>query len=209
MKGSNKLLKVFLNLLYPKVVCPICREIHEGICMDCRISLKSYDECGLHEEGRGVSMFHHKEQSKTLISNFKKKMMFSAGDVMAELIFERYGDELKNFDVITFAPSSKESRKKLGFDHGRYLACVLSQKTGVPVVPFFTASDKEQKLLDREERAENAKKIRLRKGKILAVKGKKAVLIDDVYTTGSTVHRCIELLEELGMECRYLTFSRL
>ncbi|HCW74202.1 MAG TPA: amidophosphoribosyltransferase, partial [Clostridiaceae bacterium] len=39
-------------------------------------------------------------------------------------------------------------------------------------------------------------------------KGKKAVLIDDVYTTGSTVLQCISLLEKLEMECWYLTFSR-
>ena len=209
MKGSNKLSEIILEILYPKVVCPVCRSIHPGICIPCRDSLKVYDEGGLYDQDMGISLFRHHEEAKLLISNFKKKMIFSAGDTMADLIIERCGDELKHFDVITFAPSSKKSRKNLGFDHGKYLAGAVSGKTGVPVVSLFMAAGKEQKELDREERADNAKKIRLRKENFSRLKGKKALLIDDVYTTGSTVLQCLKLMEELHMECRYLTFSRL
>jgi len=84
----------------------------------------------------------------------------------------------------------------------------LSARTGIPAVSLFEAADKEQKVLDREQRMRNAKNIRLKKLKQSEFKGKKAVLIDDVYTTGSTVLQCISLLEKLEMECWYLTFSR-
>lgn len=208
MKGLSDLIQMFLELLYPVVKCPVCSCLHPGICIPCTDALKVYDEGGIFDQDMGVSLFCHQEQVKILIANFKKKMMFSSGATMVDLIFERYGNELMNFDFITFAPSSKKSRKKLGFDHGKYLASALSGKTGVQVMQLFTAAGSEQKVLDREERKDNARKIRLRKGKFNALRGKKILLIDDVYTTGSTVHRCRELLEELGMECRYLTFSR-
>lgn len=207
MKGLNKLFRFIIDLLYPKVICPVCRNIEPGLCIPCRDSFEIYGDGGL-GEGVGVSLYRHKEEVNLLISNFKKKMMFSAGDTMADLIYEKYKDELKDFDVIVFAPSSKESRKKLGFDHGKYLASALSRKTGVPAVSLFEPADKEQKVLDREERKTNAKKIRLKKAELGGLKGKKAVLIDDVFTTGSTVLQCTQLLEELCMECRYLTFSR-
>ncbi|WP_312651191.1 phosphoribosyltransferase family protein [Proteiniclasticum sp.] len=209
MKASSRLLNMFLKILYPEVTCPVCRGVHPGICTSCRDSLKIYDEGCLDHQNRGQSLFRHQEEAQALVANFKKKMIFSAGDAMADLLFERCGNELKGFDLITFAPSSDESRKRLGFDHGKYLACALSGKTGVPVVALFIAAGKEQKVLDREERKVNAKNIRLRKGNFSGLKGKRVVLIDDVYTTGSTVLQCLELLEELNMECRYLTFSRL
>lgn len=209
MKVSNKPLKLILDILYPKVICPVCGSVHPGICIPCRDSLMIYDEGGLSDQGVGLSLFRHQEEAKMLIANFKKKMIFSAGDTMADLIYERCGNELRSFDVITYAPSSKASRKKLGFDHGQYLAYALSVKTGVPLMALFIAAGKEQKVLDREERADNAKKIRLRKGDLSKLKAKKAVLIDDVYTTGSTVSQCLKLLKELGAECRYITFSRL
>lgn len=207
MKVSNKITCCILDFFYPKVSCPVCRSVEPGLCISCRDSFRIYDD-GAICEGRGVSLYRHQEEVQLLISNFKKKMVFSAGDTMADLIFERYGDELRNSDLIVFAPSSKSSRKKLGFDHGRYLASALSARTGIPAVSLFEAADKEQKVLDREQRMRNAKNIRLKKLNQSEFKGKKAVLIDDVYTTGSTVLQCISLLEELEMECWYLTFSR-
>ena len=154
-------------------------------------------------------MYRHQESVKILISNYKKKMIFSAGDLMAALITEKLSAEEERFDFITFAPSSKSSLKKLGFDHGAYLAKQIGCGLHIPVRALFRPSEKEQKVLERDERCENAKKISFLSESAAGSRGKRVVLVDDVYTTGSTVTACLALMKMHGIEGKYITFSRI
>lgn len=205
MKGLSKIADFF----YPMLKCPICQTFNEGLCIACRASFKSYDTGSLSQEEKGLSLYIHREAVKTLVSNFKKKVLYSAGDTMVMLFLENSSMEMKSFDFITYAPSSLSSIKKLGFDHGAYLAKKIGKELNVPVVALFKPSDKEQKLLERDERVENAKKISFSDNKISRLKGKCGLVIDDVFTTGSTVHYCLELMKREGVEGKYITFSRI
>lgn len=205
MKVSNKIADFF----YPVLKCPICQTFNEGLCIACRASFKSYDKGSVKQEEKGVSLYIHQESVKTLVSNFKKKIIYSAGDTMVMLFLENSSVEMKSFDFITYAPSSISSVKKLGFDHGAYLAKRIAKELKIPVIALFKPSDKEQKVLERDERVENAKKISILDTKISGLKGKCGLVIDDVYTTGSTVHYCLELMKKEGIEGKYITFSRI
>jgi competence protein ComFC len=205
MKGLNKIADFF----YPMLKCPICLTFNEGLCIDCRASFKSYDKGSLDQEEKGVSIYIHQEAVKTLVSNFKKKIIYSAGDTMIMLFLENSSIEIENFDFITYAPSSLSSVKKLGFDHGAYLAKGIGRELKIPVVGLFKPSDKEQKVLERDERVENAKKISFSGNKISGLKGKRGLVIDDVFTTGSTVFHCLELMKREGVAGKYITFSRI
>lgn len=197
------------DFFYPILRCPVCLTFHEGLCITCRASFLLYDQCALSESESGISMYRHQESVKILISNYKKKMIFSAGDLMATLITEKLSAEEERFDFITFAPSSKSSLKKLGFDHGAYLAKRIGRQLDIPIRALFRPSDKEQKVLERDERCENAKKIALLSENMDGLKGKSGVLVDDVYTTGSTVTACLALMKMRGIEGKYITFSRI
>lgn len=197
------------DFFYPILRCPVCLTFHEGLCITCRASFLLYDQCVLSESESGISMYRHQESVKILISNYKKKMIFSAGDLMATLITEKLSAEEERFDFITFAPSSKSSLKKLGFDHGAYLAKRIGRQLDIPIRALFRPSDKEQKVLERDERCENAKKISLLSENMDGLKGKSGVLVDDVYTTGSTVTACLALMKMRGIEGKYITFSRI
>lgn len=197
------------DFFYPRLRCPVCLTFHEGLCITCRASFLLYDQCALSESESGISMYRHQESVKILISNYKKKMIFSAGDLMATLITEKLSAEEERFDFITFAPSSKSSLKKLGFDHGAYLAKRIGRQLDIPIRALFRPSDKEQKVLERDERCENAKKIALLSENMDGLKGKRGVLVDDVYTTGSTVTACLALMKMRGIEGKYITFSRI
>lgn len=197
-----------LEFLFPDLYCPVCSLFHQGLCMTCKASFKRNSHVSL-MEGEGASLYRHDEQVMALISNYKKKMVFAAGKAMAKLILEEYGDDLRGFDFVSFAPSSRSSLKRLGFDHGLLLAREVAKPLGLPVISLFTPPGREQKVLDREERIENARNIGFMEKRLMELKGKKGVIIDDVYTTGSTMRECLNLMKERGIHGRYLTFSRI
>jgi len=205
MKGLNRIADFF----YPMLKCPICQTFNEGLCIACRASFKSYDKESLKQEEKGVSLYIHQEAVKTLVSNFKKKVIYSAGDAMVMLFLEKLSVEMESFDFITYAPSSLTSVRKLGFDHGAYLAKGIAKELKIPVTTLFKPSDKEQKVLERDERVENAKKISFIDKKISGLKGKHGLVVDDVFTTGSTVFHCIELMKREGVSGKYITLSRI
>jgi len=205
MKGLNRITDFF----YPVLKCPVCLTFNEGLCIACRASFKSYDNGSLKQEEKGVSLYIHQEAVKTLVANFKKKVIYSAGDAMVMLFMEKLSMEMERFDFITYAPSSLSSIRKLGFDHGAYLAKGIAKELKIPVIGFYKPSDKEQKVLERDERVENAKKITIRDDKISGLKGKRGLIVDDVFTTGSTVLYCLELMKRQGIIGKYITFSRI
>lgn len=115
--------------------------------------------------------------------------------------------------MVSFAPSSKASLKRLGYDHGYLLAKAIAMRSGVPLKPLFSPPEMEQKQLDKEERKENVKTIVflesvMEKGKVPALEGKRVLIVDDVLTTGSTIDFCSELVRREGGEPEYLTFSQ-
>ncbi|MFH5836284.1 ComF family protein [Proteiniclasticum sp. C24MP] len=197
------------DFFYPKLKCPVCKVFSEGLCIPCGSSFHFLEEGKLSDSEMGISLYRHQEAVKILVSSFKKKMLFSAGDIMVSRFVEQISSEKEIYDFITYAPSSKSSVKRLGFDHGAYLAKRIGKKLHTPVAALFHPPDKEQKVLEREERCENAKKISLISMNVRSLKGKKGLVVDDVYTTGSTVTACLELMKKEGMEGKYITFSRI
>lgn len=207
----NKWLRILSNFFFPNLTCPICKEYGEGLCITCRKGFVRYDREVLAEMEKGLSIYRYQNEVISLISRYKKKSQFFAMETMAELVLDIYRDDIAKFDLVSFAPSSKLSIKKLGFDHGELLAKKIAAGAKLECRGLFHPPLKEQKVLDKEERILNAKGISLKKikDKKKVLQGLKILIIDDVYTTGSTLNRCMELISLNGGESKYLTISRL
>lgn len=208
---SNKCLSILSEFFFPNLTCPVCKGYGKGLCITCRKGFIRYDREGLADKDKGLSIYRYENEVITLISSYKKKARFFALEAMVELVLEHYREEIANFDLVTFAPSSKSSIKKLGFDHGELLAKKIAAGANLKCRGLFLPPSREQKVLDKEEREVNAKGISLKKfkGEKKGIRGLKVLIIDDVYTTGSTLKRCMELIASLGGEPKYLTISRL
>jgi len=98
--------------------------------------------------------------------------------------------------VITYAPRSRASISKHGFDHARKLAKEVAKITKTEFQPLIKrVSGEVQKSLTYDERIENAAQSYEINAKMTAqVTKKHAFLIDDVITTGSTLAACQSLL---------------
>lgn len=187
----------------------MCDEYSQGLCARCQASFVRFDRELLSEAQEGVSLYRYQGDTISLISRYKKKSRFSALEAIVALIIREYGPDIRKFDLLTFAPSSVSSKRKLGFDHGKLMAKRVSKASGVQCICLFLPPAKEQKVLDKGERVNNALGISLKKGIRAELQGKKILIIDDVYTTGSTLMRCMEIISSNGGEPRYLTLCRL
>lgn len=112
--------------------------------------------------------------------------------------------------VFTWVPRSHSAEAQSGFDQGKSLARAVAALFGAKAYPLFLRiGGREQKRLNKSERRKNAersikinspmKKIPRRKrreGLEGLLKDKTVVIIDDVLTSGSTLRRAVELLDE-------------
>ena len=118
-------------------------------------------------------------------------------------------------DVVTFVPLHRRKRQKRGYNQAELLAKAFGRRTDKPVKRLLKCrrKTKDQAKLNLKDRRVNVREaFRLcRKSTSLqeSLKGKRIILIDDVYTSGSTVSECARVLRQAGAkEVRVLTLAR-
>ena len=97
-------------------------------------------------------------------------------------------------------PLFKRKLKKRGFNQAEEIAKELSRVLKIPLISDNLIKTKEtppQVNLSEKEREENLKNAFFCKNPAL-IKQKKIFLIDDVYTTGSTMEECAKTLKQSG-----------
>lgn len=105
--------------------------------------------------------------------------------------------------IITYPPRSPEHENEQGTDQSEALSRRISHLLGIPCMPFFIHAEKTaaQKELTAAGRRENAQSSYSWNPKTAAPVGKAVFLVDDVITTGATLHSCTALLKGTGAEC--------
>ena len=97
--------------------------------------------------------------------------------------------------------SNEKIVKKLkGWEHIEYISAILKNKYKLPVQNLLTRKGKKaQKTLSREERAQNLRKnIRIKRN--IRKLPETVVLLDDIFTTGTTINECAGILKEAGVK---------
>lgn len=104
-------------------------------------------------------------------------------------------------DVICPIPLHRSKRRYRGFNQAELLARPIGEALKIPVIPDLLSKiqeTEEQKELDRKSRQKNLKKA-FKIGSY-DVKLKRVLLVDDIYTTGSTVDAAASILKDAGAE---------
>ncbi len=215
------------DLLFPPR-CPICDKVvplwDEGICCECLKNIRYVEpprclKCGKHieEETReyctdceerphvfkqGRALFYYKDIAKA-IYRYKYKGRKAYAKVFGKEMVYYLGDYIKSLepDAIIPVPLFKRKARRRGYNQATLLARILEKELNIPVEEKFVIRNrntKPLKLLNPEERLNNLKKafILMENG----VKLKRVIIIDDIYTTGSTIDTMAELLIEWGIE---------
>ena len=108
------------------------------------------------------------------------------------------------FELITFVPVSERRLLERGFNQAEQMATELGRRVGIPVMPLLVRSrhtDK-QSFKKRSERlddlqhafevsASQVERVKCTSGSTFII-----YVVDDVYTTGSTMNQCAKVLKE-------------
>ena len=111
-------------------------------------------------------------------------------------------ENIKKYDTIVPVPISPKRQKERGYNQSLLIAREISHKKNLELMNNCLIKTKniiEQSKLNKEDRAQNIYGVYELKNKQL-VENKKILLIDDIYTTGSTVNECSRILRKANPE---------
>lgn len=220
-----------MGIFFPKV-CPLCERVIKSsgdVCEKCDISkfligrnrcykcgkpLKGNDEilCGdcrkiNHTFEKGVAVFEYKEEMKESVYRFKYGNQKAYGDFYGKIAAEKYGELLKRWkiDKIIPVPMYDKKKQKRGYNQAEEFGNRLGFYTGIETdnkslirikdtIPQKGLSNEQRKMNMSDAFAVDVEKIS---------NYKNVLLVDDIYTTGSTIDACSKILIMAGVEKVY------
>lgn len=107
-------------------------------------------------------------------------------------------DPFGDIDIITYVPMTPRAVRKRGFNQARLLARELAKRAHIPMMRLLAKRNETQPQarLSARARREN---LRGAFRPIISIHGK-VLLVDDIFTTGSTVEECAHALKDGGCE---------
>lgn len=156
-----------------------------------------FDEC--------KSMLYYDDKTSNLIHKMKFSHRYLICKDFAVMLSFYYKDYINKFDVVSFVPLGKNRLLERGYNQSELIARHISKIINIPLIENIIIRKKESKPLSmikrkelREKAIKNAFKIN-QKYKFNNNKKINILVIDDVFTTGST-------LNEMSLELRKLDF---
>lgn len=217
------ILESILNIFFPRnLKCIFCnKEINDGdiyslceecktkvsfikgnVCKFCGRNTKNGDICLECEKNRyyfnnGISILEYNDISKKLILNLKYNKKTYISYYFGKMIYDKLVlDDLLDFDIITFVPSSKKKKRKRGYNPSELVAKYVSRFSGIPYKKLLI---KEKDTIELKNLNRMQRKLTVKdsfKIKEVDLHIDKCLVIDDVFTTGSTINECSRTLYE-------------
>lgn len=199
----------FLNLIYPQT-CGICGKLNpKSLCPKCEIILKKHSENQIIKDEEEIQdkyfnelmyIFKYEGKIRKLILDYKfnEKSYIYLTFVNFLLKNEKIFENIKNYDTIIPVPISKKRLKTRGYNQSLLIAKEIAKQANLELVNNCLIKTKniiEQSKLNKEDRMKNIQGVYELKNRQL-IKNKKILLIDDIYTTGSTVNECSKILRQ-------------
>ena len=193
-----------INLIFPNV-CGICDNIcKESLCKKCEIKLNNIVQNKIDryidknfEKHLYVFKYEGVVRRYILKYKFQDKSYLYKTFVNFLLKNEKFFEIIKSYDTIIPVPISKKRQKERGYNQSYLLAKEIAKKTGINIEINCLYKSKniiEQIKLNKEDRVQNIQGVyELRNYKKII--NKKIILLDDIYTTGSTVNECCKILK--------------
>ena len=189
----------------------LCTACHAALpwqgpaCLRCALPIPQSGVCGtclLHPPplGEAHAAFDYAFPLDRLLPRLKFHRDFAAGRVLAQCMAERFA-RLPSPDAIVPIPLHRARLRQRGYDQAQELAKPLARALGIPLLADALRrcrTTTAQSRLDATARQRN-----LRDAFDAASTAKPpahVVLVDDVMTTGATLHAAARVLREAGVE---------
>lgn len=203
------------DLLFPQDVLCLCCEralgedAEDGVCPACARALNALAAAqeAWEREARAVlpkgiayvhSAFAYDAQARTLIRRLKYDSIRAAAVPLAGGMAILPADEE---EILVPVPTDESRRRKRGFNQATLLAGHLAARWGMPMCEALTRVRRcaPQTGLNEKQRRENLVGcMTVSERSMPKIRGKRILLIDDVYTTGSTASEAARALLAAG-----------
>ena len=190
-----------LNLIYPPI-CGICGKLDEDfLCKSCQKQLEKQAKFEIEKRAsksyyfqEHLYIFQYQGMIRKIILNYKFNDRAYLYKTIVNFLLKnkKIFAFLKSYDTIVPVPISKKRKKERGYNQSELIAREIAKNIGLQCNKqcLFKKKDIiEQSKLNKEQRQINIQGVyELYSPKKL--KNKKILLVDDIYTTGSTVNEC-------------------
>ena len=211
----------FLVFKDEDIVCNECKKkitlTADPTCRVCgKIVGNRYDICGqciiqLPPFRRHLSYSRYWDLLKELILLYKyggiERLKYLFAGCYMEMFYERVREP---FDYVVPVPPDRSRKREFG--PILEIAKILSEKLGFRLLSDYLIKAKKtppQASLTKAKRMKNLDgAFKLNHSRGIRLEGKKILLIDDVYTTGTTVNQCTQLLVKEKADVVVLTLAR-
>ncbi len=192
--------------IYKGCRCSLCskplRNAKNLVCSNC-LSRKNYFN-------KGFSLFVYNESNIKKVIEYIKfyhkphlvKFLMHYSNFIKEL------DIFEDCDYLIPIPMHRDDIEERGYNQSAYIAKIISKITGIPVgfdILIKTKKTKKQVGLKQKERLKNLS----RAFDVLKIPNniRKITLIDDVFTTGSTINECAKILKRHNIKSNFFTIA--
>ena len=196
-----------LELLFPPK-CMLCGQLlgdEEEICGQCRKKILLNTAPPRAEKGaffdKAAAGLWYETDVRRAVQGLKYREKQHYARPLARVMAYAYAHKLQeDVDVITFVPTNPSTLRNRGYNQAQLLAEELSKLLDVPCIPML------EKV--RETKAMHGLRPEERRGNVLGayclccdasqVQGRRILLADDIFTTGSTLSECARVLKNAG-----------
>ena len=215
------LLQKLYDICFPLPdICPICmrRQKTLGVCEDCRAEAlrkrSLYGQCqcchsfGVFSEHchscrdwplyltGNLAVWPYQDGWQQAILDFKFHNMPWLAECLAGELAPALPDD---YDLLVPVPLHKKRLQERGYNQSALLAEALAKQTGIPWQECMqrVRNTPHQTGMNREQRLKNLDGAFIVKPGA-DIRGKRIILVDDVFTTGTTIRQCAGILHKAG-----------
>lgn len=158
---------------------------------------------------RAISCIEYCDKSKVLVLSLKYYGNTYMSRYIAQVMRDKLEFEQLSADYIIPVPLHKKRMRIRGFNQAEKIASYLSECTNIPIIDCVKRNRNTKRLyalnkFQREKELKNAFEVKEDSEEII---GKRIILVDDIFTTGTTVNEISKKLKIYGVdEIIVLTF---
>ena len=192
-----------LPLLIGENFCMKCgKRVPEGqeYCEDCQ-SKKTTFLCGR-------SVFSHNRDLRRSIARFKYHGRQEYASYYGRMMYKVHKEWIQKIqpDMLLPVPVHKKRLQQRGYNQAELIAKELGVHARIPVVTDWLCRQENtlpQKELSAQERFQNLQGAFAVKEAELYTNINCVIIIDDIYTTGSTIEACSQVMRKIGVQNIY------
>lgn len=195
-----------LDIIYPKT-CGMCEEISKSyLCSKCKhkleriLKLKTDEYKGMYFSSH-TYLFKYEEGIRDKLLKYKFRDYSYLYKFFSEIIINNCNLK-NNYDIILPVPIHKKRKQQRGYNQSDLIAKEVAKNVNIEYsnkVIIKIVNTVPQSTLNQTQRAKNVLGIYKVTNSQMIYK-KRILLIDDIFTTGSTVNECSKVLKQNGVK---------